>query len=106
MARAAHAISQGQHEDSPDRERKEAIVEKPKTEKDIEKERKRVEKQKNSTRSSVQKLSTRHLAPPVRERMRRRHSESWATARPYLNSKSRQFLARRRVCESLVLTDK
>lgn len=42
MARAAHAISQGQYEDSPDRERKEAIVKKPKTEKDIEKERKRV----------------------------------------------------------------
>lgn len=46
MARAAHAISNAQHEDGPHSEQKEATVEKPKTEKDLEKERKRAEKQK------------------------------------------------------------
>lgn len=64
MARAAHAISQGQHEDSPDRERKEAIVEKPKTEKDIEKERKRVEKQKKFDEKQRRKVINAASGPP------------------------------------------
>ena len=66
MARAVHTKSHGQHEDGSSREQQEAILEKPKTEKDLEKERKRAERQKKFDDKQRSKVISAASGPSLR----------------------------------------